>query len=115
MKSVNFCKVSLNNLNVLNLNSYKGFSEQVEHSQKIFRIIKNPNIFLTRWKTPAVTSINYIRENLEIFHSKIIWEGIHFLYARKFCRRPTSEVSASEQSLCSASIERAVLVYIRSV
>jgi len=41
--------------------------------------------------------------------------GIHFLYARKFCRRPTSVVSASEQSRCSASVERAVLVYIRSV
>ena len=37
--------------------------------------------------------------------------GIHFLYARKFCRRPTLEVSASsEQSLCPASIERAMLV-----
>ena len=30
--------------------------------------------------------------------------GIH-LYARKFCRRPTSEGSASEQSRCSASVE----------
>ena len=41
--------------------------------------------------------------------------GIHFLYARMFCRRRASEVSASEQSRCSASVERAVLVYIRSV
>jgi len=41
--------------------------------------------------------------------------GIHLLYARKFCRRPTSEVSASEQSRYSASVERAVLVYSRSV
>jgi len=40
--------------------------------------------------------------------------GTH-LYARKFCKRPTSEVSASEQSRCSPSVERAVLVYIRSV
>ena len=32
-------------------------------------------------------------------------------YARTFCRRPTSlEAIASEQSLCSASIESAVLV-----
>ena len=37
--------------------------------------------------------------------------GIRFLYARKFCRRPTVEVSASEQSRFSASVERAVLVY----
>jgi len=37
-------------------------------------------------------------------------------YAWKFCRRPgSSEVIASEQSLCSASNERAVLVYIRCV
>jgi len=41
--------------------------------------------------------------------------GIHFLYARMFCRRPTSEVSASEQSRFSASVEHAVLVHIRSV
>ena len=40
---------------------------------------------------------------------------IHFLYARQFCRKPTLEVIASEQSLCSASIDRAVLVYIWSV
>jgi len=42
--------------------------------------------------------------------------GVHFLDAQTFCRRPTSpEVIASEQSLRSASIERAVLVYIRSL
>jgi len=41
--------------------------------------------------------------------------GIHFVYAQKFCRRSTSEVSTSEQSLCSASVKRAVLVYTRSV
>ena len=41
---------------------------------------------------------------------------IHFLYTRKFFRRPTSsEVIASDQRFCSASIERAVLVYIQSM
>jgi len=63
--------------------------------------------------TPAFTFINYIRE---IIAQKLDGNGIHFLYVRKFCRRPTSsEVIATEQSRCSASIERAVLVYIRSV
>jgi len=44
-----------------------------------------------------------------------IVNGIHFLYARMFCKRPISEVSASERSRCSASAAHAVLVYIRSV
>jgi len=41
--------------------------------------------------------------------------GIHFLCARMFCRRPSSEVSASEQSRISASVEHPVLVHIRSM
>ena len=36
-------------------------------------------------------------------------------HMHEFCRRPTSKVSASEQSLCSALIEHAVLVCIRSM
>jgi len=60
----------------------------------------------------SVTVINYIRE---LIAQKLDDNGNHFLYARNFCRKPTSEVSASEQSRCSVSIERAVLVYIRSV
>jgi len=60
-----------------------------------------------------VCQLQYIRE---IIAQKFNENGIHFLYARKSCRRPTpSEVTTSEQSLCSASVERAVLVYIQSV
>ena len=62
--------------------------------------------------TLAFTVINHIRE---LITQKLDDNGTHFLYERKFCRRPTSEVSASEQRHCSASIERAVLVYMRSV
>ena len=52
----------------------------------------------------------------ELIAQKLYEHGIHFLYARQFCSRPTSsEVSASEQSPCSVLIERALLVYIRSV
>jgi len=69
-------------------------------------------MFQTRWKTLALTVINYIRE---LITQKLDDNGIHFLYARKFRRKPTSDVSASEQSRCSASVEGAVLVYIRSV
>jgi len=48
--------------------------------------------------------------------SKIKWKRDPLLACAKFCRRPTSsEVIASEQNLCSASIERAALVYNRSV
>jgi len=46
----------------------------------------------------------------ELIAKKLDNNGIHFLYPRKFCRRPTSDVSASEQSGCSAPVERAVLV-----
>ena len=60
----------------------------------------------------SVTVIYYKRE---LIAQKLDDNGNHFLYARNFCRKPTSEVSASEQSRCSVSIERAVLVYIRSV
>jgi len=60
----------------------------------------------------AYTVINCRRE---LIAQKLDDNGIHFLYPRKFCRRPTSDVNASEQSSCSASVERAVLVYIRSV
>jgi len=56
-----------------------------------------------------------MRENWKFFAQKLDDDGIHFLCALKFCRKPTSEVSGSEQSLWSASIERAVLGYIRSV
>jgi len=38
----------------------------------------------------AFTVINYRRE---LIAQKLDDNGIHFLYARKFCRRPTSEVS----------------------
>ena len=55
-------------------------------------------------------SVSLLIKDLFSIHS-----GIHLLYARKFCRRPPSEVSASEQSRYSASVERAVLVYSRSV
>jgi len=69
--------------------------------------------FFKRVESLAFTFINYIRE---LIAQKLDDNGIHFLYARRFCRRPTSsDVIASEQNLCSASIERAVLVYIRSV
>ena len=82
-------------------------------TQKILRIIKNLHIFQTRWKTLAFTFINCIRE---LIAQKSDDNGIHFLHARKLCRRPTSsEDIASEQNLCWASIECAVLVYIRSV
>jgi len=51
----------------------------------------------------------------ELITQKFDDNGIRFLYARTFCRRPTSEVTASEQSRCLASVERAVLVYTTSV
>jgi len=70
--------------------------------QKILRIIENPNIFQTRWKTQAFTFINYIPK---LIAQRLDENRVHFLNARKFCRRPTSsEVVASEQSLWSASI-----------
>jgi len=31
-----------------------------------------------------------------------IYNGIHFLYERIFCRKPISKVSASEQSRCTS-------------
>jgi len=65
--------------------------------------------------TLAFAFINHIRE---LIAQKLYDNGIHFSYARKFCRRPTSEVSASiKAKSLSASIEHAefVLVYIRSV
>ena len=46
--------------------------------------------FLNALKTFAL--INFIRE---LIAQKFDDNGIHFLYARKFCRRPTSKVSAS--------------------
>jgi len=58
------------------------------------------------------TVVNYRRE---LIAQKLDDYGIHFLYARTFCRRPTSDVNTSEHSRCLASVERAVLVYIRSV
>jgi len=58
-------------------------------------------------RAPAFTVINYIRGLI----AQILDDnGIHFLHARKFCMRPTSEFSASEQSRCSSSVEHAVLV-----
>ena len=74
--------------------------------------MKKSNIFQTRWKTLEFTVISYKRESIA---QKLDYSEIHFLHARKFCRRTTAEVSASEQSRWSASVERAVLVYIRSV
>jgi len=56
-----------------------------------------------------------IKYRRELIAQKLDDNGIHFLYPRKFCSRPTSDVSASEQSRCSASVERAVLVYTISV
>jgi len=44
---------------------------------------------------------NYIRE---LIGQKLDGNGTHFLYARRFCSRPNSKVSASEQSRCSASV-----------
>jgi len=65
-----------------------------------------------RIKTLAFTVINYIRE---LISQNLDDNGIHFLYPRKCCRRHTSEVIALEQSRCSPSIERVVLVHIRSM
>ena len=70
--------------------------------------------------TLAFTFINYIRELItkKLDENGVHFDenGVHFLNARKFFRRPTSsEVIASEQWLCSASIEHAMLVYIQSV
>jgi len=56
--------------------------------------------------------INYIREFIAQEWDE---NGVHFLDAQTFCRPTSSEVIASEQNLCSTSIERAVLVYIWSV
>jgi len=42
------------------------------------------------------------------------YNGIHFLYPRKFWRRPSSDVNASEQSRCSASVERYMLCWCTS-
>jgi len=55
--------------------------------------------------------INYRRE---LIAQKLDDNEIHFLYARKFCRRPTSDANAQEQSRCLASVEPVVLLYIRS-
>jgi len=104
MKS-EFNKVSSNNLSKVSLSRHKGFTEYVEHIQKIFRIIKNPN-------TLTFTVINYIRE---LIAQKLDDNGIHFLNARKFCGGSIAEVSASEQSRCLASVKCATLVHIRRV
>jgi len=65
-------------------------------------MIKNLNIFQTPGKTLAFTVINYTRELIAQKSGK---NRIHFSYARTFCRRPTSDVNASEQNRCSASVE----------
>ena len=64
--------------------------------------------------TPALVYA-VIKYRRELIAQKLDDSGIH-LYVRKFCSRPTSQVSASEQSRCSALVvERAVLMKIRSV
>ena len=68
--------------------------------------------FFKHVETLAFTVINHI---CELIAQNLDDNGIHFLYARKFCRRSALEVSVSEQSLCSALVEHAVLVYIRSM
>jgi len=83
----------------------------IEHSQ-ISNGLSKIQKFFKRVERLAFTVINYIRD---LIPQKLDDNGIHFLCARKFCRRPNSEVNASEQCRCSASVERAVLVYIRSV
>jgi len=52
-------------------------------------------------KTPAFTVINYRRE---LNAQKLDDDGIHFLYPRKFCKRPTMDCNPSEQSHCSVEI-----------
>jgi len=63
--------------------------------------------FFKRVERLAYTVINYRRE---LIAQKLDDNGIHFLYARKFCRRSVSDVNASEQNRCSASVEGAALV-----
>jgi len=101
MKSVKFSKVSSNNWNEVSFKQLQRFI-----AKRSYGLSKSKH-FSTRWKTLAFTVINYIRE---LIAQKLDVDGIHFLYARTFWRRPTSEVSASEPSRCSASVERALFL-----
>jgi len=44
----------------------------------------------------------------EFIAQKLDDNRIHFSHARKFCSRPTWEVSASEQNRCLASVVRTI-------
>jgi len=59
----------------------------------------------------AFTVINYIRE---LIAQKLDDNGIHFLYARKFCRRPTSEVSFGWTCCVGVHQKRVNTVYAQS-
>jgi len=107
MKSVQFSKVSSIKRSKSKVTT-KVSGNRLNIAKRSYGLSKTQTFF-KRVERLAFTVINYIRE---LIAQKLYDSGIHFLDARKFCRRPTSKVSASEQSRCSTSVERAVLVYV---
>jgi len=86
-----------------------------------FKALKDSRVYgyqLQTWIN--FSKIRWQRDPLLICAKSKVWRDSHKprnsdLHCSRMRERPTSNVSAWEQSRCSVSVERAVLVYIRSV